>query len=188
MTAKTSVFVATSLDGFISRQDGSIDWLDRANSLVPQGEDCGYAAFMATVDVLVMGRNTFDLALTFPGWPYKATPVVVLTHRALDIPAAIATSVSMSQESPAALVARLSGQGAKHLYIDGGQTIQSFLKAGLIDELTVTLIPVLIGTGRPLFGPLPNDVRLAHVSTKAYDFGFVQHRYRVVKNFKCDTL
>ncbi len=182
MTAKTSVFIATSLDGFISRQDGSIDWLDHANSLVPKGEDCGYAEFMASIDVLVMGRNTFELALTFGEWPYKATPVVVLSHSELDIPAAIATSVSLSKESPSALVARLSGQGAKHLYIDGGITIQGFLNAGLIDELTVTTIPVLIGTGKPLFGPVPNDVRLTHVSTRAYDFGFVQHRYRVVKD------
>ena len=182
MIAKTSVFIATSLDGFISRLDGSIDWLDRANSLVPKSEDCGYAEFMASIDVLVMGRNTFELALTFGEWPYQATPVVVLSHRALDIPDTIATSVSLSQESPSALVTRLSGQGAKHLYIDGGKTIQSFLRAGLIDELTITIIPVLIGTGRPLFGSVPYDVQLAHLSTKAYDFGFVQHRYRVVKD------
>ena len=179
---KTSVFIATSLDGFISRLDGSIDWLDQANSVVPPGEDCGYAAFMATIDVLVMGRNTYDLARTFDEWPYGSTPVIVLSHRSLGMPDAISRTVSSSKESPGDLVARLSAQGARHLYIDGGLTIQSFLRAGLINALTITTIPVLLGEGRPLFGPLARDVQLAHVSTKTYDFGFVQKQYRVLNN------
>ena len=93
-----------------------------------------------------------------------------------------AGTVSVSHENPSVIVARLSGQGAKHFYIDGGQTIQSFLREGLIDELTVTMIPVLIGTGRPLFGSLLHDARLSHLSTTAFDFGFVQTKYRVVKD------
>lgn len=178
---KASVFIATSLDGFIARPDGSIDWLDRANGVVPQGEDCGYAAYMATIDVLVMGRNTYELVRTFGEWPYGTTPVVVLSHHAPDVPDAIADTVSISKETPGKLVARLAAQGAKHLYIDGGRTIQSFLQARLIDELIITTIPVLIGTGRPLFGPLARDVQLVHLSTKAFDFGFVQQTYRVLK-------
>jgi dihydrofolate reductase len=181
MTAKSSVFIATSLDGYIARGDGSIDWLERANRVVPKDEDCGYGAFIATVDVLVMGRNTFELARRFGTWPYGDLPVVVLSHRDLAIPQSLAGSVSVSHESPRALVSRLSARGAKHLYIDGGLTIQGFLREGLIDALTITVVPVLLGAGRPLFGPLADDVQLVHLSTKAYDFGFVQLNYRVVK-------
>ena len=181
MIAKCSVFIATSLDGFISRTDGSIDWLDEANARVPTGEDCGYEQFMSTVDALVMGRHTFELAQSFSGWPYGSTPVVVLSSRMSSLPSSVPSTVSLSGEAPAALVARLSGEGMRHLYIDGGITIQRFLAAALIQEFTITKIPVLIGTGRPLFGPLSSDVRLEHESTRAFDFGFVQSKYRVVK-------
>jgi len=179
--AKGSVFIATSLDGFISREDGSIDWLDQANARVPAEEDCGYAEFMSTVDALVMGRHTFELARSFAEWPYGQTPVFVLSSRLSALPAGVPGTVHLSREAPAALVARLSAQGIKHLYIDGGVTIQRFVADGLIDEVTITRIPVLIGAGRPLFGPLSSDVRLEHLSTRAFDFGFVQSKYRVVR-------
>lgn len=178
---KCSVFIAASLDGFIARPDGGIDWLDEANARVPKGEDCGFGAFMATVDALVMGRHTFDLARSFGEWPYGQTPVVVLSSRLRSLPAGLPATVSLSSEAPASLVERLSAAGTKHLYVDGGVTIQRFLADGLIDELTITTIPVLLGAGRPLFGPLADDVRLEHVSTRAYEFGFVQTRYRVLK-------
>ena len=134
--AKCSVFIATSLDGFISRMDGSIDWLDEANTRVPKGEDCGYAHFMSTVDALVMGRHTIDLAKSFGEWPYGQTPVFVLSSHMTSLPVGIPKSVHLSSEAPAELVARLSAQGIKHLYIDGGVTIQRFLAAALIDEIT----------------------------------------------------
>jgi dihydrofolate reductase len=174
------VFIATSLDGFISRTDGSIDWLDQANTRVPKGEDCGYEEFMSTVDALVMGRHTFELAKSFSEWPYGQTPVFVLS-RMNSLPGDVPNTVHLSNEVPATLVARLSAQGMRHLYIDGGLTIQRFLFDALIDEVTITKIPVLIGSGRPLFGPLSQDVRLEHISTRAFDFGFVQSKYRVVK-------
>lgn len=180
--AKCSVFIATSLDGFISRTDGSIDWLEQANSRVPKAEDCGYEQFMSTVDALVMGRHTFELASSFGEWPYGRTPVFVLSSRMSSLPAGVPDTVHVSSEAPATLVARLSAQGMRHLYIDGGRTIQRFLSDALIDEITITTIPVLIGSGRPLFGPLPEDVRLEHISTRAFDFGFVQSRYRVSRS------
>lgn len=179
--AKCSVFIATSLDGFISRTDGRIDWLDQANSRVPRGEDCGYEQFMSTVDALVMGRHTFELAKSFGEWPYGHTPVFVLSSRMNSLPGDVPNTVHLFNEAPAALVAQLSAQGMKHLYVDGGLTIQRFLSDALIDEITITRIPVLIGTGKPLFGPLSEDVRLEHISTRAFDFGFVQTHYRVVK-------
>lgn len=179
--AKCSVFIATSLDGFISRTDGSIDWLEHANRRVPKGEDCGYGEFIATVDALVMGRHTFEQARSFSDWPYGQTPVIVLSSRLRALPRGLPDTVRLYDDAPGSLVARLSAEGMRHLYIDGGLTIQRFLSAALIDEVTITTIPVLLGSGRPLFGSLPADVHLEHLSTRAFDFGFVQSRYRVVK-------
>ena len=179
MSAKASVFIATSLDGFIARPDGSIDWLNDANAVVPSGEDCGYNEFMSSVDVLVMGRNTFELALTFDAWPYEDKRVVVLSSKPLTIPVRLPNTVSASSESPDILVGRLSAEGAQRLYVDGGITIQRFLAAGLIDDITITLIPVILGQGRPLFGQTENDIALVHVATKTFEFGFVQIKYRV---------
>lgn len=173
------VFIATSLDGYISRTDGSIDWLMGANSVVPPGEDCGYAAFMAGIDALVMGRATFEQVLSFPAWPYGDTPVIVLSRTLQRLPAAAPSTVSLTVESPAALVQRTAASGLGSLYIDGGRTIQSFLAAGLIDELTITRVPVLLGSGRPLFGPLHADVALDLVESRSFPFGFVQDRWRV---------
>lgn len=182
MTAQCSVFIATSLDGFISRTDGSIDWLMRLHNLMPPGEDAGYDNFITTIDALVMGRNSFEQALAFDKWPYGERPVVVMSRTLSALPAGTPSTVSLTSETPEALVARLSAHGCRRLYIDGGLTIQSFLNAGLIDDLTITTIPVLIGTGKPLFGALHADVMLEHVSTRAYDFGFVQNHYRIARS------
>lgn len=181
MSASAAVFVATSLDGFIARPDGSIDWLLEANALVPRGEDCGYGEFIRTIDVLVMGRSSFEQVLTFAEWPYADKRVVVLSSRSIAIPAALAGTVTVSAEAPSALVERLTAEGAKRLYVDGGITIQRFLAAGLIDDITITLIPVLLGRGRPLFGPGEQDVHLALVGSKIFGFGFVQLSYRVLR-------
>jgi dihydrofolate reductase len=179
MRPTTAVFIATSLDGFIARSDGGIDWLLQANTRVPAGEDCGYQAFMDSVDALVMGRKTFEQALQFNPWPYAGKPVVVLSRDGVNVPATLRDEVSVSAEALPDLLARLATAGARKLYIDGGQTIQGFLRAGVLDELIVTVIPVLLGEGLPLFGPLAADVALTHVATRAYPFGFVQHHYRV---------
>lgn len=180
MSAQCSVFVATSLDGFIARSDGNIDWLNQANASVPAGEDCGYKAFMATIDLLVMGRKTFEQVLDFDTWPYGETPVIVMTHHQDTLPPGRPSTVSVSNETPPALVARLSAQGAKRLYIDGGLTVQCFLGAHLISDITITTIPILLGSGKRLFGALTAELSLAHERTVAYAFGFVQTRYRVL--------
>lgn len=180
MSIKTSIFVATSLDGFIARKDGSLDWLDRLNQEVPAGVDGGFADFLASVDSLVMGRNTFEQVLFFNHWPYGKKPVIVLTTRALDIPDHLKDSVSVSSEGPKQLLERLEKNGMKHVYIDGGLTIQSFAKEGIINELTITLAPVILGEGKRLFGFIGSDIRLQHVETKSF-YGFVQVKYRVMR-------
>lgn len=181
MSIRCSVFIATSLDGYISRDDGSIDWLEKANKLIPPGEDCGYAEFMADVDVLVMGRNSFEMVLGFDTWFYGTTPVVVLSSRPLVVPDHLAEWVTTSSEQPQALLSRLEKTGTRHAYIDGGVTIQRFLAADAIDRIIVTTIPVLLGSGRRLFGAMDRDVELRHLSTKSYDFGFVQSTWDVIK-------
>ncbi len=180
MSLKASVFIATSLDGFIARSDGGLDWLDAANATVPEGEDCGYAAFSESVDAMIMGRNTYEKVLSFGQWPYTK-PVIVLSRNKMVIPEELRSTVSHSSESPQELCDRLSSEGVKQLYIDGGITIQRFMAAGLVDDLTITLIPVILGEGIPLFGGLEQDIPLKHVSTTSYDFGFVQLVYEVVK-------
>lgn len=178
---KVSVVIATSLDGFIAKRDGSIDWLNEANAVVPEGEDCGFIAFMDSVDTLIMGRKTYEHVLSFGQWPYGDTPVVVLSHNSIEIPSHLLDTVSHSAESPSALLKRLTANDVKHVYVDGGSTIQSFLAESLIDEITITRIPVVIGDGIPLFAPMAKDIELTHLSTTAYEFGFVQSKYSVNK-------
>ena len=178
---KTSVFICTSLDGFIARKDGTLDWLDKANALAPKGEDCGFRAFMDSIDVLVMGRKTFEQVLTFGEWVYGATRVIVMSRGKPDIPNHLTKIVSSSSETPTQLIERLSAEGAKHLYIDGGFPIQQFLKEGQIDEVTITIAPVVLGEGKPLFEPIEKDIELVLLNTKPFDFGFVQVKYAVKK-------
>ncbi|MEM8672853.1 MAG: dihydrofolate reductase family protein [Cyanobacteria bacterium P01_G01_bin.67] len=181
MSLVSSVFIATSLDGFIARIDGKLDWLDAANATVPEGEDCGYRDFMESIDVLIMGRKTYEQVLSFGEWSYACKPVVVLSSNPIKIPPSLVSTVSHSAESPRELCDRLSEEGAKRLYIDGGNTIQRFLAEGLIDDLTITVIPIILGTGIPLFDNLKQDILLKHIATKTYDFGFVQSTYKVKK-------
>lgn len=179
MKTRASAFIATSLDGFIARPDGSIDWLDDVHALMPEGEDCGYLEFMASIDGMVMGRHSFERVLAFDEWPYGLLPVYVMSHAPVSVPVDLAGSVHSWQGTPGALVERLHGEGFRHLYVDGGQTIQEFLKAGLLDQITITVVPVLLGSGRPLFGSLPHDVELTLMQSRAYEFGFVQSTYRI---------
>lgn len=176
---KVSVFIATSLDGFIARKDGRIDWLEKANLTVPPGEDCGYQIFFDSVDTLVMGRNTFEKVLTFDNWPYGDKRVVVLSTQLKTIPTNLSKTVSLTTASPIKILEALAKDGSKHVYLDGGRTIQSFLSENLIDEMTVTSIPVLLGDGIPLFGKMKNDVSVTHAQTQVYKNGFVQNKYRL---------
>ena len=181
---QVSVYIATSLDGFIARENGDLDWLIQASANVPKDEDCGYNAFMDTVDVLVMGRNTYEKVLSFGvDWPYEKH-VIVLSRRELEVPEALYGKVSHSSEAPNVLVARLKRQGVKRIYLDGGITVQRFLNAGLVDDLCITVIPILLGCGKSLFNQSDRDVsatKLKLIESKAYDFGFVQSHYEVVR-------
>lgn len=175
---KQSVFIATSMDGFIARRDGDIGWLTEHDNSESSGEDYGYSEFIDSVDAIVMGRNSFEKVLSFDTWPYTKK-VVVLTHRPLEISNGLSDNVKKLSGAPKKIVNQLAAQDLNHLYIDGGKTIQNFIRAGLIQEMIITRIPVLIGDGIPLFGALKKDIKLQHVATRTFDDGLVQGRYKI---------
>lgn len=134
---------------------------------------------MASVDALVMGRHTYETVLGFGSWPFGAKPVYVLSSSPLK-PAPAGAVVHHLGGEPHAVVAELTRRGVQHAYIDGGVTIQRFLRSGLIDRLVITQLPVLIGQGIPLFGPLDRDIRVQHVRTETFSTGLVQTEYEVL--------
>ena len=176
---KVTVYIATSLDGFIAREDGALDWLPPGPGLEGE-EDYGYKSLMDTVDTVVMGRHTFEKVLTLGDWHYKNKHVVVLTTHGVTIPPELADFVDVMSGPPENIVARLAVQGDRHLYVDGGKTIQEFLKAGAVHRIILTRVPILIGHGIPLFGPLSQDILLRHVQSHAYSSGLVQSEYEVL--------
>jgi dihydrofolate reductase len=174
--SKVSVFIGTSLDGFIARANGDLDWMQGSDG--QGGGDYGYSSFVARIDAIVMGRKTFEKVLTFGTWPYQKQ-VIVLTHRHLEIPAEMRKKVETMTGSPREIVDSLAKRGLLRLYVDGGLTIQEFLNADLVHELILSRLPVLIGTGIPLFGPLQSDMRLKLVEMRAFPGGMVQTAYEV---------
>jgi dihydrofolate reductase len=174
-----SVFVGTSLDGFIARRNGAYDFLPADG-----GEPHGYNEFMASIDALVIGRKTFETVLALPEWPYGDKQVVVLSTRPLDLSKLRGARVEQMSGTPQEIHSQLSSRGFKHVYIDGGITVQGFLRAGLIQRITITRVPVLIGDGIPLFGSLPHDMQLRHIATQAYKSGLVKSEYEVLPGNK----
>ena len=171
---KMSVFVGASIDGFIARVDGALDFLPAGG-----GEPHGYDEFIASVDVLVVGRKTYETVLAFDAWPYGQKPVFVLSSGPLA-PAPAGAIVERLSGTPEGIVVQLDERGFRHAYVDGGITIQQFLREGFVQRLIITRVPVLIGTGIPLFGVVPHDINLKHVATHAYDRGLVKSEYEVV--------
>ena len=174
------VFIATSLDGFIARPNGDLDWLPLEP--VP-GEDFGYDAFIADIDLLVMGKGTYEKVVTFDPWPYSI-PVLVLSRQLAGstVPDALQGKVRYSAQTPVELMQALDTQGVRRVYVDGGQLIQAFLREGLIQDLTVTSVPVLIGSGRSLFGALGDDIRLRLLSSRSLPVsGLVQSHYEILR-------
>jgi dihydrofolate reductase len=163
-----------SVDGFLARLDHALDFLDSGEQ-----EPHGFEEFYASVDVVVIGRKTFEVVLTFAKWFYGKKPVVVLSSCPLDFSSVKGGVVEHMSGKPTEIVKQLKSRGFKHAYIDGGITIQRFLAAGCIDRLVITRVPVLIGAGIPLFGAVPRDISLRHVATRCYNGGLVQSEYEV---------
>jgi dihydrofolate reductase len=171
---KLSVFCGVSVDGFLARTNHALDFLDSGEQ-----EPHGFEEFYGSVDVVVIGRKTFEVVLTFGKWSYGEKPVVVLSGDPLDLSSVKGGVVEQMSGEPAGIVSQLKARGFQHAYIDGGITIQRFLAAGLIDRLVITRVPILIGEGIPLFGPVPRDISLRHVATRCYSGGLVQSEYEV---------
>ena len=178
MAFTSTVFIGTSLDGFIARENDDITWLTSRGSDL--GTDMGFGEFMAGVDTVVMGRSTYEVVVGFGEevWPYGDRHIAVVST---TLPEDVDPRVTVYRDLDA-VVADLEARGAKHAYIDGGRLIQSFLRAGRVDRLIVNTAPVLIGTGHSLFGPLDRDVGLAHEWTKTHPGGFVQTSWAVVRD------
>ena len=173
-----SVYIATSLDGFIATSDGGLDWLDEIPN--PDGSDHGYAEFMSGIDAIVMGRKTFEKVLTFSLWPYDK-PVYVLSRSKVRVPNELENKVEIVKKNPKTLVDQLKERGHQNLYIDGGITIQGFLEEDLIDELIITRIPVLLGNGAPLFGKLIQRMYFSHKRTEVLNETLVKSYYTRIR-------
>ncbi|EGI77983.1 dihydrofolate reductase family protein [Hylemonella gracilis] len=171
------VFIATSLDGFIARADGDIEWLLQRDDPT---EDHGYASFIADKDMIVMGRGCYEKVLTFDAWPYEL-PVCVLSRQLADtpVPERLKGKVRFSGLAPQAVMEELARSGVRRVYLDGGLLLQSFLREGLVADMVITTVPVLLGSGRPLFGGLTSDIDLTLVSSRSFPSGLVQSTYRV---------
>ena len=161
---KTAVFIATSLDGYIARSDGNIDWLMSGEN--PENDDFGYGEFIASINAIIMGRATFEKILSFPDWPYGNIPVFVLSSTRRSVPVGLEGKASFTELGPIQLLSTLASQGYNRLYIDGCKTIHSFLREDALDELIISTIPVFIGGGIRLFGHLEKDLSFALVSSK----------------------
>ena len=172
MNPQCSVFIATSLDGFIAGDDGALEFLSVAEDA---STDYGYGEFIATVDAIVMGRATYEVGVGFPVWPYEGQRVIVLTSG--DSRSSV-HGEEFSSESPTSLVERLGREGVRRIYVDGGATIRSFLAAGLIDDLVISIVPRILGRGIPLFGLGIPSLPLTLESAESYDTGLVQLHYR----------
>lgn len=174
---RVSVFCGTSVDGFLARPDDIFDFL-KAGEGVPHG----FVEFLRSVDVVVMGRRTFEVVRGLGHFElYGKKPLIVLSSRPLDLSSIQGsnkqTKIEQMAGTPQEIIKQLEARGFRHMYLDGGITIQRFLKEGLVDRIIVTRVPVLIGQGVPLFGPLLHDVALRHVTTRSYKGGLVQSKY-----------
>ncbi len=168
------VYIATSLDGFIADEEGKLDWLIGFPN--PENTDYGYEEFMNTVDAIIMGRGTFDTVKDFTPWPYDK-PVFVLSDTLKSIPEELMGKVHLISGSPNEITAQVIAMGYQNLYIDGGKTIQRFFGESLIDELTVSKIPVLLGGGIPLFAELSTPIQLTHKKTEVFSNGVIKSIY-----------
>jgi len=180
LSVQCSVFIACNVDGYIARPDGSIDWLTGPGSSTSTG-DYGYSTFLNTIDAVVLGRKTYELVETFAEWPYGSRRVYVLSTRYPEGGKPVAGGALGISVGPSALVERMSTEGIHRAYIDGGKTVQGFLAAGLIDDITITRVPILLGSGIPLFGTLSREVGFRHLETTSYTTGLVQSRYEVMR-------
>jgi dihydrofolate reductase len=174
---KNYVYIGASLDGYIAGKDGNIDWLNDIPN--PDGSDFGFSEFIKGIDAIVMGRNTFETVVNFGSWPYTK-PVFVLSSSIKQIPSHLKKKVEIMNGAPEKIVTDLNARNYNNLYIDGGKTIQEFLKREMIDEMIITRIPVLLGEGIPLFAELDVMQKFEHINTEVLSNTIVKSHYRKI--------
>lgn len=167
---KISVYIAMSIDGYIARKDGSIDWLERGHV---GNEDYGFKQFFNSIDVLVLGRKTYEVVSDFDKWPYTGKRVIVLSSTLKEV----RPEAELYSGEVKTLVQILVD--AQHVWVDGGMTVTRFLAAGLVDHITLSILPVVLGSGIPLFSPTSNEQICHFQSSKSYPGGLVQLKYAV---------
>lgn len=172
---KISVFIATSIDGYIAKKNGDIDWLVKFDQPSEKGEDkdCGFSQFISGIDTLILGRNTYEVVSKFDTWPYHGKRVVVLSSTLQSV----CKQAELFAGDINYLIQKLYADGIKHIYVDGGTTISAFLNAGLIDKMIISIIPVVLGSGIPLFSKINHDKWFRLVSSRSYSNGLVQLHY-----------
>lgn len=172
-------YIATSLDGFIAKKDGSVDWL-HSEKYHLENEDFGYSEFMKSIDCIVMGRITFETVLQFEPYPFENVPLIVVTNNP-NYQIESKHQISIFTRPLKELIPYLESKKYQNVYVDGGKLIQSFLKESLLDEITITQIPILLGSGIPLFGETDKEIDCKHRKTKSFPNGFVQTEYEIMK-------
>lgn len=175
---RVSAYIAASLDGFIARENGTVDWLPSPDE-TDQSGDYGFSEFFNSVDCLVMGRNTLEKVLEFGAWPYEGKRVLVLSTSISQVPDQVKGKAELYAGSLYALLKLLRSEGCSRIYVDGGKTIQSFLKEGLLTDITITTVPILLGKGIRLFDGNEHDIPLKHLETNSFQSGFVQSSYEI---------
>ena len=176
MEGKNLVFIATSLDGYIADRNGGLDFLSSIPN--PDNLDFGYAEFIKDIDAIVMGRKTFEVVCNFDcPWPYQKS-VFVMGNSLTEISEEYQDKVHLVKGELDLILKNIREKGYKNIYIDGGMAVQSFLKADLIDEMTISHIPVILGGGVPLFNELPKEINFTHIGTKIYLNELVQSTYK----------
>lgn len=172
---KISIYIATSIDGYIARPDGSLDWLDRVGGF---DEDYGFQSFLNSIDGLIIGRKTYEVATTVPD-PYPGKRVVVLSRSLERVKAGMELYCGDLQE----LLARLQREGIRHIWVDGGTALSQFLSAQLVDTMILSIIPVVLGSGIPLFSAIEKEIPLRLLSSQSYPSGLVQLQYERIEQF-----
>ena len=175
---KVFVYIGTSLDGFIAKKDGNIDWLVQ---FANDEAIAAYKEFINGIDAIIIGRGTFEKVLSFPAWPYEKE-VFVLSNSIKLAPEEKKGEVTVLSMKPAELLSHLSNKGFSTVYVDGGKVIQDFLKEDLVDELIISKVPIVLGSGIPLFGYLDSEIQFSHVRTKIQSNGLVRSYYERIRS------
>jgi len=179
MNKRNSVFIAASLDGYIADKDGGLDWLNSIPN--PDNIDMGYGEFTSRIDALIMGRTTFETVCSYDiDWPYLK-PVFVLSNTLTEISEKFKDKAQLVKGPLINILEQIHQKGLYRLYIDGGATIQSFLREDLIDEMIITIIPILLGGGSPLFSDLPTELDFECTESKVYLNKIAQNHFRRIK-------